>query len=90
MTLYSFIGIACTAASFVVFGEPIWNPVMLLGRFHPPVVAFVALVSILIATLNVNIGVNIIGPLNDLSNLAPRFISFRTGGLITGILGLMM
>jgi NCS1 family nucleobase:cation symporter-1 len=90
MTLYSFIGIACTSASTVVFGEPIWNPITLLGRFHQPLVAFVALISILTATLNVNIGANVVSPSNDFSNLAPRYISFRTGGLITGFLGLAM
>jgi NCS1 family nucleobase:cation symporter-1 len=90
MTLYSFIGIACTSASTVVFGEPIWNPITLLGRFHQPLVAFVALISILIATLNVNIGANVVSPSNDFSNLAPGLISFRTGGLITGFLGLAM
>lgn len=89
MTLYSFIGIVCTSASVVVFGEAIWNPVTLLGRFHQPFFAFLALISILIATLNVNIGANVVGPSNDFSNLAPRWISFRTGGLITGVLGLM-
>ena len=90
MTLYSFIGIVCTSASVVVFGEPIWNPVTLLGKFHQPVLAFVALISILIATLNVNIGANVVGPSNDFSNLAPRWITFRTGGLITGVLGLLL
>jgi NCS1 family nucleobase:cation symporter-1 len=90
MTLYSFIGIACTSASTVVFGEPIWSPITLLGRFHQPAVAFLALISILIATLNVNIGANVVSPSNDFSNLAPRHISFRTGGLITGFLGLAM
>lgn len=90
MTMYTFVGIACTSASTVVFGEPIWNPVTLLGRFHQPLVAFLALISILIATLNVNIGANVVGPSNDFSNLAPRFISFRTGGLITGVLGLLV
>lgn len=90
MTLYSFIGIACTSASTVVFGEAIWSPITLLGRFHQPVVAFVALISILVATLNVNIGANVVSPSNDLSNLAPKYISFRTGGLITGFLGLAM
>lgn len=88
MTLYSFIGIACTSAPVVVFGQPIWKPVTLLGRFQQPLLAMVALISILIATLNVNIGANVVGPLNDFSNLEPRFISFRTGGLITGLLGL--
>ena len=90
MTLYSFIGIACTSASTVVFGEAIWSPITLLGRFHQPAIAFLALVSILIATLNVNIGANVVSPSNDFSNLAPRYISFRTGGLITGFLGLAM
>ncbi len=90
MTLYSFIGIACTSASTVVFGEAIWSPITLLGRFHQPVVAFVALISILVATLNVNIGANVVSPSNDFSNLAPEYISFRTGGLITGFLGLAM
>ena len=90
MTLYSFIGIACTSASTVVFGEAIWSPITLLGRFHQPVIAFVALISILTATLNVNIGANVVSPSNDFSNLAPKYISFRTGGLITGFLGLAM
>jgi NCS1 family nucleobase:cation symporter-1 len=90
MTLYSFIGIAVTSASTVVFGEPIWSPIVLLGRFHQPLVALLALVGILIATLNVNIGANVVSPSNDFSNLAPRLISFRTGGLITGFLGLAM
>jgi NCS1 family nucleobase:cation symporter-1 len=90
MTLYSFIGIACTSASVAIFGEPIWSPITLLGRFHQPFVAFLALIALLIATLNVNIGANVVSPSNDFSNLAPRYISFRTGGLITGFLGLAM
>jgi NCS1 family nucleobase:cation symporter-1 len=90
MTLYSFIGIAVTSASTVVFGEPVWSPIVLIGRFHQPLVAFVALIALLVSTLNVNIGANVISPSNDFSNLAPRLISFRTGGLITGFLGLAM
>lgn len=90
MTLYSFIGIAVTSASVVIFGEPVWSPIDLLGRFHQPWVAFLALIALLVATLNVNIGANVVSPSNDFSNLAPRLISFRTGGLITGFLGLAM
>src|ERR1700677_4408947 len=90
MTLYSFIGIACTSASEKIFGEPVWSPITLLGRFHQPMAALIALVGVLVATLNVNIGANVVSPSNDFSNLAPRLISFRTGGLITGFLGLAM
>lgn len=90
MVLYSFIGIAVTSASEVVFGQPIWSPITLLGRFHQPLVAFLGLIALLVATLNVNIAANVVSPSNDFSNLAPRLISFRTGGMITGFLGLAM
>jgi NCS1 family nucleobase:cation symporter-1 len=90
MTLYSFIGVAVTSASVVIFGQPIWDPVVLLTRFNRPVVAFIALIALLIATLNTNVAANVVSPSNDFSNLNPRRISFRTGGLITGVIGIAM
>jgi nucleobase:cation symporter-1, NCS1 family len=90
MVLYTFVGISVTSASVVLFGHPIWNPIELIGAFRAPVVAFIALIAILVATLNVNIGANVVSPSNDFSNLYPRLISFRTGGLITGFLGMAM
>jgi NCS1 family nucleobase:cation symporter-1 len=90
MTLYSFIGVAVTSASVVLFGEAIWDPVALIGRFNQPVIALVALIAILIATLNTNVAANVVSPSNDFSNLRPRLISFRTGGLITGVIGVLM
>ena len=90
MTLYSFIGVAVTSASVVLFGEAIWDPVALIGRFNQPLVAFIALIAILLATLNTNVAANVVSPSNDFSNLNPRLISFRTGGLITGVLGVAM
>src|SRR5882757_9580145 len=84
MTIYSFIGVAVTSASVVIFGQAIWDPVALLGRFHEPVIASIALVALLVATLNTNVAANVVSPSNDFSNLNPRLISFRTGGLITG------
>jgi NCS1 family nucleobase:cation symporter-1 len=90
MTLYSFIGVAVTSASAVLFGEPIWDPVALLARFNEPVVASIALVALLIATLNTNVAANVVSPSNDFSNLNPRLISFRTGGLMTGVIGICM
>jgi nucleobase:cation symporter-1, NCS1 family len=90
MTLYTFVGISVTSASAVLFGRPIWNPITLIGAFHQPAVAFIAMIAILVATLNVNLGANVVSPSNDFSNLYPRLISFRTGGLITGFLGIAM
>lgn len=90
MTLFSFIGVAVTSASVVIFGKAIWDPVVLLGRFNEPAVALVALIALLLATLNTNVAANVVSPSNDFSNLNPRRISFRTGGLITGLIGVLM
>ena len=90
MTVYSFIGVAVTSASAVLFGAPIWDPVQLIGKFNQPAVALIALVAILIATLNTNVAANVVSPSNDFSNLNPRIISFRSGGLITGVVGVLL
>ena len=90
MTLYSFIGVAVTSASVVLFGEAIWDPVALLGHFHQPFIALIALVALLIATLNTTVAANVVSPSNDFSNLRPSLISFRTGGLITGFVGILL
>jgi nucleobase:cation symporter-1, NCS1 family len=90
MTLYSLIGILVTSATVVIYGTAIWDPVQLLSRFHSPVAVVISLVAILLATLNVNIGANVVSPANDFSNLWPRKISFRIGGVITCFMGIVL
>jgi NCS1 family nucleobase:cation symporter-1 len=90
MTLYSLIGILVTSATVVIYGTAIWDPVQLLTRFHSPVAVVISLLAILLATLNVNIGANVVSPANDFSNLWPRKISFRTGGIITCFMGIAL
>ncbi len=90
MTLFSFIGVAVTSATVIIFGEAIWDPVVVLSRLENPWAIVVAMVGLLLATLNVNIAANVVSPANDFSNLYPRLISFKTGGLITCVLGLVM
>ena len=90
MTLYSFIGIAVTSMTVTIFGEAIWDPVQLAGRLGSPLAVALALAGVVIATLTTNVAANIVSPANAFSNAWPRGISFRTGGLITGILGIAM
>src|SRR3984957_3833312 len=90
MGLYAFIGVAVTSATTIIYGAPIWNPVDVLTHFKNPVVLVVAMLSLCIATLATNIAANVVSPANDFAHLAPRKISFRIGGLITGIIGVLM
>lgn len=87
MTLYSFIGVAVTSATLIIFGQTIWDPVQVLARLGNPVAVVVAMLALLLATLNVNVAANLVSPSNDFSNLSPRLVSFRTGGLIACVVG---
>jgi len=90
MTLYSFVGVAVTSATVVIYGKTIWDPVVLLSSFRNPWVLFISLVGLCLATLATNLAANVVGPANDFAQLWPRRISFRIGGLITGIIGVLM
>jgi len=90
MTLYSFIGVAVTSATVVLFGTAIWDPVVVLSRLGNPIAVIVAMIGLLLATLNVNVAANVVSPANDFSNLYPRKISFKMGGIITCFVGLLM
>jgi NCS1 family nucleobase:cation symporter-1 len=90
MTAFAFIGVAVTSATIVLFGEAIWDPVALIARIgSAPVIIFGALV-VLLAQLTTNMAANVVSPANDFSSLAPRRISYVTGGLITAVIGIVM
>lgn len=90
MALYSFIGVAVTSATIVIYGESIWDPVELLSKFTNPAVLIVAMFSLCLATLATNLAANVVSPANDFAHLWPKKISFRTGGLITGVIGILI
>jgi len=90
MTFYSFIGIAVTSATVIIFGQALWDPVAVLSRLGNPFAVVLAMLALLVATLNVNVAANVVSPANDFSNLSPRRISFRMGGLITCAMGMLM
>jgi NCS1 family nucleobase:cation symporter-1 len=90
MGLYSFIGVAVTSATVVIYGEAVWDPVVLLARFDSPVLHLIGLFGLGLATLATNLAANVVGPANDFAHLWPRRISFRTGALITGLIGVLI
>jgi NCS1 family nucleobase:cation symporter-1 len=90
MTAFAFIGVAVTSATIVIFGEAIWDPVAVIARIgSAPVIIFGALV-VMLAQLTTNMAANVVSPANDFSSLAPRRISYVTGGLITAVIGILM
>jgi NCS1 family nucleobase:cation symporter-1 len=91
MTAFSFLGIAVTAATVVIYGKPVWDPVALLTRLLGglPVLLVIAMVIVVISQVSTNMAANVVSPSNDFSNLAPTVISFRMGGIITALIGVV-
>ena len=90
MTLFSFIGVVVTSATLIIYGEIIWDPLVLAGRFESKMLVSIAMIAVAVSTLATNIAANIVSPANDFANLAPAKINFRTGGFITGVIGLLI
>jgi nucleobase:cation symporter-1, NCS1 family len=90
MTAFAFIGVAVTSATVVVFGEAVWDPVVLITRIGNPLTVIVAAIVILAAQLTTNMAANVVSPANDFASLAPKRITYVTGGLITAVLGIVM
>ncbi len=94
MPLFSFIGVAVTSATVLLYGEAIWNPVDLLVRMSEEqgsvLTGVLSMFVVVVATLSTNIAANVVAPANSFSNLSPRRISFRMGGLIAAGLAIVI
>ena len=90
MTMFAFIGVVVTSATMIIYGKTIWDPIVLAAKFSSKLLVSIAMIAVAISTLATNIAANIVSPANDFANLSPKNISFRTGGFITGIIGILI
>jgi len=90
MSLFAAMGVVITSATALIYGQAIWDPVVLVGKFSSPVIVAVSMFTVVVATIAVNIAANVVSPANDFANAFPTIIDFKTGGLITGILGILI
>ncbi len=90
MTAIAFIGVAVTSATIVIFGEAIWDPVVLIARIGSPLVIIFGALVVIVAQLTMNMAANAVSPANDFSSLAPQRVSYVAGGFITAVIGILM
>jgi NCS1 family nucleobase:cation symporter-1 len=94
MTVFAAMGVIITSAAVVIYPhmrmDELWDPMKLVGQFSQVWVIAISMFTVVVATLAVNIAANVVSPANDFANAFPRWISFRLGGLITGIIGILM
>jgi NCS1 family nucleobase:cation symporter-1 len=94
MTLFAILAVFTASAATLVYasdsGVNVWDPVSLVSQLDIGVVTIIALLGVALATLTTNVAANLVSPSYDFSNAWPKVISFRTGGIITAIVGVLI
>lgn len=94
MAIFSAMGVIITSSALVIYpdvpAKELWDPVKLISRFDSHILVAVSMFTVAVATLSVNIAANVVSPANDFANAFPKWISFKRGGLITGVAGLLL
>ncbi|KAF5178284.1 Purine-uracil permease ncs1 [Thalictrum thalictroides] len=88
MGAFTFVGLAVTTSTKVIFGRVISNPIQLLGQIGGLFTVTLAIFGISLATITTNIAANIVAPANALVNLSPSIFTFQRGALLTALLGI--
>lgn len=97
MAFIAILSIIITSSAVEVYGErlggdvtSLFDPVNLINQFDSSLAVFIGLIVVIVATVSTNLAANVVSPSYDFSNAFPKRISFRTGGLITGVIGVVI
>lgn len=97
MTVFAAMSIVITSAAMLIYRDlpaeqlkQLWDPMKLASHFSQFWIIAISMFTVVVATLAVNIAANVVSPANDFANAFPKWISFSTGGLITGIIGILI
>lgn len=85
--LFSMLGVVLTAASPMLVGRTIADPINLISAIDSPWLVAIAMVIIVIATVSTNTAANMVSPTNDFQNALPKLINFKRGTVLTGLVG---
>src|SRR3979411_1208252 len=73
MSLFAAMGVMITSATAIIYGQAIWDPVQLVGRFSSTIVVCLSMFTVVVATIAVNIAANVVSPANDFANAFPKY-----------------
>ncbi|MFF7651351.1 NCS1 family nucleobase:cation symporter-1 [Streptomyces sp. NPDC007983] len=89
-TAFAVVSVLMTAGTISVFGEAISDPVHVIAKIDNPVVTIVGAISFMIATVGINVVANFVSPAYDFANLAPKYLNFKRGGMLTAVLAIVV
>lgn len=90
MFLFAALGCVMTAASPMLVGQTVSDPINLIGMIDSPFWVALSMIVIILATISTNTAANIVSPTNDFQNAFPKKINFKRGVLMTGFIGIAL
>ena len=87
---FALVTVIVTAGTLVVFGEALLDPIKVVERIENKPMLVVGCLTLLVATIGINIVANFVSAAYDIANVSPRHISFARGGLITAVLSILV
>ena len=87
---FSVVSVITTAGSFAIYGKYVTDPVDLVSRIDNVIILLLGAATFAVATLGINVVANFVSPAYDLANVAPKYIDFKRGGLISAIVALLV
>lgn len=79
-----------TIAAFKVYGEVLLHPEQISAKFDSWFLALLAAITFAVATLGINVVANFVSAAFDISNVFPKSIDFKKGGLIAAGIALVL
>ncbi|MGP8297923.1 NCS1 family nucleobase:cation symporter-1 [Streptomyces inhibens] len=89
-TAFAVVAVLVTAGTISVFGEAIYDPVKVIQKIDNPVVTVIGALAFIVATIGINVVANFVSPAYDFANLAPKYLDFKRGGMITAVLAIVV
>ena len=83
--LFSIVTVVIVSGTQSLFGKMITDPIETVSHVGNSLAMAIGLLTMIIATIGINIVANFVSPAFDFSNCSPQKISFRTGGMIAAV-----
>ncbi len=90
LILFSLVAATTTAAAAKVYRQVLLQPADITAKFDNVYLVLLAALTFAVATLGINVVANFVSPAFDFANVAPKYVTFRRGGLIAALIALVL
>ncbi len=84
------VGSLVTSCTVIMFGEAVWDPVVLTGMIQSPALVVGMMLFLIIATLTTNVAANAVTPAVAIVHLTGGKLNFKWAAFALGVVGIII